>query len=311
MHKRHFRTQRFVTRVLFWVTSRLVPVLMLTVLIALLSSGQVPSRIKRGKWSAAAGAAADDRKERIRNEINRIGEHEWAGEYYYGDGLGVNVALTVAPESGFVFTWHGCLGLYDRNFGNVGFEDGLLKLSLSYPNKRGGFAGIAPELYPVLWGDRHYLIPSDGVIEFCNSVNAGLEPCSLFCGRFLLRKGDRDKETQGHPQVPPKFLQYLQRDPLKADIISVEQSYVVKDKELKGWRYLVSTVTLNAGKVEGMLPGLELHAYDPPNSETAEVIEIQEHTSRARIVQCGTDFDKPTVGWRLSTRLIDRALPPK
>ena len=302
---------RCVTGRLFWVTSRLLPILMLAVLMAMLSSGQALSRVKKGKLSPAAEASADERKERIRDEIGRIGEHEWAGEYYYGDHLGVNVALSVAPESGFVFTWLGCVGLYDLNYGKVRFEDALLKLIFSYHNKRGGFSGIAPEFYPVRWGNRHYLIPSDGVIEFCNAVNAGLEPCSLFCARFFLRNGDKDKQPEGRPEVPAEFLQYLLPDPLRADIISVEKSRVVKDREVAELEFRVSTVTIGAGKVEGMLLGLELHSYDPPNAETAEVIEIQEHTSRARIVQVGTDGEKPTAGWRLSTRLIDRVLPPR
>ncbi len=302
---------RCVTGRLFWVTSRLVPILMLVVLMTMLSSDPVLGRMKKGKLSAAARASADKREERIKNEIGRIGEHEWAGEYYYGDGLGVNVDFIVAPESGFVFTWHGCLGLYDLNYGNVRFENGLLKLIFSCRNEQRGFAGIAPELYPVKWGDRHYLIPSDGVIEFCNAVNAGLEPCSLFCARFSLRNGDKDKQPEGRPEVPAEFLQYLLPDPLTADIISVEKSRVVKDREVAELEFRVSTVTIGAGKAEGMLLGLELHSYDPPNAETAEVIEIQEHTSRARIVQVGTDGEKPTAGWRLSTRLIDRVLPPK
>jgi hypothetical protein len=284
---------------------------MLGVLMVMLSFGQVLGRVKKGKLSAAARASADERKQRIRNEIGRIGEHEWAGEYYYGDGLGVQVAFSVAPVSGFVFTWHGCVGLYDLNYGEVRFEDGLLKLTLTYHNQRGGLADLAPEYYPVRWGDRHYLIPSDGVVEFCNAVNAGLEPCSLFCGRFLLRNGDKDKQPEGCPEVPAEFLQYLLPDPLRADIISVEKSRVVKDREVAELEFRVSTVTIGAGKAEGMLLGLELHSYDPPNAETAEVIEIQEHTSRARIVQVGTDGEKPTAGWRLSTRLIDRVLRPK
>ena len=72
-----------------------------------------------------------------------------------------------------------------------------------------------------------------------------------------------------------------------------------------------SQITMDAGKAEGVLLGMELHSYDPPNSETAEIIEVHEHTSRARIVQVGTEGDKPKSGWRLSTRLIDNALPPK
>src|SRR4051812_843941 len=38
---------------------------------------------------------------------------EWAGEYCCGDGLGMNVTIAIAPKTGVVYTWYGCLGLYD------------------------------------------------------------------------------------------------------------------------------------------------------------------------------------------------------
>src|SRR4030095_1837931 len=60
-----------------------------------------------------------ERGRRIRAELLNLPKHAWAGDYYRGDGLGVNVSLLIAPEAGFVFTWDGCLGRYDWNYGNV------------------------------------------------------------------------------------------------------------------------------------------------------------------------------------------------
>ena len=37
-----------------------------------------------------------------------------AGDYRYGDGLGVDCSLTVKPEGRFSFVWRGCLGVYGR-----------------------------------------------------------------------------------------------------------------------------------------------------------------------------------------------------
>jgi hypothetical protein len=60
-------------------------------------------------------------------ELKTLKAHAWAGKYHYGDGLGVNVDLSLAPKSGFVFTWHGCLGLYDLNYGGVEEADGRIR----------------------------------------------------------------------------------------------------------------------------------------------------------------------------------------
>ena len=42
-----------------------------------------------------------------------------AGDYYFGDGLGVNCALTLKAEGRFTFGWRGCLGVYDQNTGGA------------------------------------------------------------------------------------------------------------------------------------------------------------------------------------------------
>ena len=49
----------------------------------------------------------------ISKEIETVGQHDWAGSYYKGDGLGENVSLILSPKNGYLFEWHGCMGLYD------------------------------------------------------------------------------------------------------------------------------------------------------------------------------------------------------
>src|SRR5437764_903929 len=59
------------------------------------------------------------RSDRIKAELARLSDHEWAGTYFEGDGLGVNIALQIAPDGGVSETWHGCLGPYGANQGDV------------------------------------------------------------------------------------------------------------------------------------------------------------------------------------------------
>ena len=49
-----------------------------------------------------------------------------AGDYYFGDGLGVNCSLTVTAKGKFTFQWNGCLGTYDKNEGSASIQDGML-----------------------------------------------------------------------------------------------------------------------------------------------------------------------------------------
>jgi len=102
------------------------------------------------KLSQTSVAASEAQTKRIQRELRQLRSHDWAGEYYFGDGLGVNVSLALAPANGFVFSWHGCLGLYDLNYGDVDFSNGTVKLLFKYTNTQRGFRGIAPELLPFI-----------------------------------------------------------------------------------------------------------------------------------------------------------------
>ena len=62
------------------------------------------------KFSSQAESQAEILKRHVREEIGQLKNHEWAGEYYLGDGLGENVSFAIAPKQGFVVEWRGCLG---------------------------------------------------------------------------------------------------------------------------------------------------------------------------------------------------------
>src|SRR4051812_10255954 len=57
-----------------------------------------------------APASVVDRSAIVEAEIKALGDHPWAGSYYLGDGLGMNVKLSLAPSAGVVATWMGCMG---------------------------------------------------------------------------------------------------------------------------------------------------------------------------------------------------------
>jgi hypothetical protein len=263
---------------------------------------QVVGLTNWNKFSSRSQAASDAKRNEIKQELLSVNEHPWAGEYHYGDGLGVNVDLSLAPKSGFVFTWYGCLGLYDLNYGNVIEENGRIKLLFKHRNERKGFQGIAPELVPVTWGDRHYLIPSDGFIHFANTVNAGFET-----GRaFLLKAGDEERPVRGQPDIPSQYAEYLLKHPIDAEISSV--------KETKSEDSNRTTIAvLNAGFIQGVRQGMTLYVYQPSDFyEFATIASVSDSSSEARIVQDANDrCQPPTVTWKLSTHAERHAASTK
>lgn len=265
-----------------------------------LSSLLLPQDLNSDKrFSKDSIKASEAQVERIQLELHQSNNPGWAGEYYFGDGLGVNVTLTLAPQSGFVFDWRGCLGLYDLNYGEVQFTNGTVRLLFKYPNRLDGFLGISPELIPVRWGKRHYLIDPHHVVDFTNAINAGTEQ-KLFLGRsnrFLLRRGDEKEPVAGRPGIPPEFLSYLLTKPIKARILSVEKTQIADSDR-------VTHVTVDAGSVDGLKKGMELYLRRPSRLYASAVVtSVNEHSASAVIEQIGLSDPVPAVDWGLSTKL--------
>jgi hypothetical protein len=253
------------------------------------------------KYSAHAERTAKSKQQAILAEIKKLTNHAWAGEYYAGDGLGVNTSVVIAPKSGYVFEWHGCLGLYDRNYGAVVWTNDRIRLSFTFDNQRKGFQGIAEELIPVSWGSRRYLIPADDLIGFCNNVNKGSEPRNGSHGFHLLRRGDEKKTVTGFPQVPEEYRQYLLATPIEGTIIAVGP-YTTRPSVLD-WKFKDTPVTIDAGSQQGLRVGMELVVTKPRETvESARITKVVETRSEAVMIQAGEDEPGPKVGWRLSTQ---------
>jgi hypothetical protein len=251
------------------------------------------------KRSPAADRTAAAKREEILAEIKRIGLHSWAGDYYAGDGHNLNL-FALAPKAGYLFEWHGCLGLYDRNYGSVTAIDRRLRLSFTFANTQ--LQGIAPELIVVPWGGRKYLIPAEDIIRFCNSVNLGREPRSDRYGLHLLRRGDEQTKVIGFPDLPAKYRDYLLAKPVDATIVAVGQPKRVPGIGTEG--ETETPLTLDAGTNHGLRAGMELVVIRPASLyESVRVTTLTDDRASAVLRRFGGEKDRPEVGWQLSTRL--------
>lgn len=256
---------------------------------------------EQAKHSASADSTANSKRQSILEEITKLQGHEWAGDYYTGDGLSANISLAIAPKSGYVFEWHGCMGLYDRNYGLVTFTNSRIRLAFTFKNDLEGWLGIAPELIPVSWGSRHYLIAADDMVGFCNNINSGQEPRNDMHGFCLLRRGDESQPVTGLPKVPAEYQEYLLAKPIEATIIAVG-SYKTRPSVVD-WKFKETPVTIDAGTRQGLRVGMELSITKPGDKvEPVRITQVEEMRSEGVITQIGEGAPGPEVGWRLSTR---------
>jgi len=235
------------------------------------------------KFTPEAAAEESSRRDRILAAIRKAPDHAWAGDYYQGDGLGVNQSILLGPTGDFVFTWRGCLGVYDRNFGSFRLDGQKIRLTFTYPNQRKGFQGIASELVPIRWGERRYLVPAEEMADFCNAVNTGEEPRDRLHGLFLLRRNDVQVKVDGRPAVPSEYKAWLLDRPVSGKVIAIGSARMKEGQAKIVFR--TTEVKLNVGKREGVYPGMEFYFLDD-SGNTMKVTRVDEQESTAEVVEC-------------------------
>jgi hypothetical protein len=244
---------------------------------------------------------------RVGVATSRQSADEWAGLYYYGDHLGDNVALALEPGVGFTMVRHGCEGLYGLSLGAVDWSDSLIVLEpSSFDSLRVDGMAFPSSYIRIRWGRRHYLIASDEVIPFCNWVNAGREPDRRFASAFLLKDDDEKIPVSGFPRVPKAFRQYLVRKPVHAEIIKVLSRRTLKpepgDSALELGPRTVTRVAINAGGLEGLHPGMELHVVGRSTGGAALIVlAVGDHEAIGEFDSWFAELH-PDVSWKLSTR---------
>jgi len=207
----------------------------------------------------------------------------------------------IAPDAGFVFEWHGCLGLYNRNFGEITWSNNVIELSCTYPNSRKGFQGIETNLVAVSWGPRSYLIPADDMTAFCNEVNQGGEPRSGARGFYLLRRGDETKKIEGFPNVPEEYRPRLLMKPTEAAIIVVGADEARPSAD--GANLRDTLVTLDAGAENGLRVGMVLFITNREAIATpVRITKVEANRAEGIVTPILKDDPRPRVGWRVSTR---------
>lgn len=228
---------------------------------------------------------------------------EWAGEYFCGDGLGVNVRITLGPEGDIVYTWNGCMGLYDSQIAKVREvrEDRLvldLEKPADFPN---GMGFMDEEIALVRWGERRYLVPMAKMQDFCNAVNdgferrhAGMTAPARGESRVSIRGGGWLEPPEGLPEVPAEARQWLLPAPVVASVTSLSNIDVRRETG-HSWAEATADVVIDAGSAQGLKPGMGLLGRTPaPRSSRVDLLDVRENESSGRLTMTVHDHEGRT-----------------
>ncbi|MCB1034794.1 MAG: hypothetical protein KDD47_13265 [Acidobacteria bacterium] len=243
------------------------------------------------RFSEAAGEEVDRRNAAISREAAGLPEPHWAGSYYAGDGLGVNHYLSLAPDAGFTFEWHGCLGVYERNWGEVEADGDLLLLQPVFTGDPEGFIATTRRFRWVQWGERSYLIPGGEVAPFCNGINSGGEP------RAVVEVDDREKPFAPVALLPEDIRGCVLPAPVTTKVLEVEIGPWQGDA--RDWIYREVTVVIGLGTENGVFDGMELYLVGTLESGAVSAAAPRSATVRFLI---GKGDPIPRAGATLSSR---------
>lgn len=212
----------------------------------------------------------------------------WAGKYYTGDGLGMNVRIMVAPESGVTYTWHGCLGLYDMNHGDIAevLPDGL-RLQLAFDPALQYYGLWDDRLYFVNWGELRFLVPERKMLQIVNNYNnGGYAKESMFdIPRWYEREvshGERMDIPATRPTLPAPWDAMLRDDPVRLRVTSLQTGPVRQITE-RSWRHSYALV-FTGGSDAGAYVGMEFEYGDGWPSGTITITEVGETTCRGEMI---------------------------
>ena len=188
-------------------------------------------------------------------EIASLPDHPWAGEYYAGDGLGMNLRLWVAPRAGAAFQWHGCLGLYEQNFGTAKSDGPYLSIDWRI---KGADPYVTDTRYIVTRIRKSiFLVPTHDVHRFCLGAR-GLSPMPAM---VLSSQSARNRQTLQRPALPAEYQVYIDLDPIHASVLSVNEPE--REKMTDKLDLITQTVILNAGKDKHLFVGMRFEAMKP------------------------------------------------
>ena len=227
---------------------------------------------------------------------------EWAGEYYTGDGLGMNATIKIAPRSGLSFTWYGCMGLYEKNYGPITKSDTEgIEVDLKLATGSGTMGYMSSKLYFVRWGDRRYLVPESRMLTLVNNYNEGGYGRS---GMFSIPRKREEGEPwhrfesapAGRPRLPAAYAAMLRDTPLRLTVTAVAvEPDSPEAVESGGSR---STIEFRGGADVGAYIGLKFWAGPAGSRGVVEIVSLQADSCTGVLTVYGDkgSFTPPKVG---------------
>lgn len=179
---------------------------------------------------------------------------DWAGQYYGELGVDTYATLLLAPKEGIVYLEHGNSGIFDGNFGDLGFKDEVLLSKFKHPNgsdTQRTLNGDLSAMAVVRWGSDMMLVPVSRLHGFCLRARQPAEWPYLL--RQLYRKSN--DEPDGEIVLPEQYSPLRELPAIEAVVSRVIRTEV--ETRPNRWELVKQTVELSCGLRDKVFVGMD------------------------------------------------------
>ncbi len=231
------------------------------------------------------------KKALIEEEVSK-GINEWSGTYSQGDHH--PTIFMWAADQGFLIWGSNHTFFPSRiNFGNAEFSNNRLLLSPKIAKDNLHFQSIPTELIPIKWGEQHFLIGSDELLNFAYAVHSNWEAHIV---DYLAKSSDYEKPRTKLPNLPEEFEKILTMKAIKPKVTAIKK----KDDDL-----FDAELTLDRGRADMLNKGMYLFYVNSSGSITIRITELNERSSKGNIVgfsETANKGVKPKIGMNFTSK---------
>lgn len=231
----------------------------------------------------------EKRKALIEKELSSD-NNEWSGVYLQGDHH-PTIFMWSANQGFLVWGSNHTTFPARINLGKAEFSNNRLIIKPEVNKEHLNFQYIPVELVPVRWGEQHFLIGSDRLINFAYAVHSGSESEIV---EYFVKNEDYEKPRKGLPNLPKEYEEILTMKAIEPKVTTIKNN---------GDSIFDSELTLNLGRADKLIKGMIFYYVKSSGDIKIMVTDLQEKSSKARIIGISGNEIKPKIGMKFTSKI--------
>jgi hypothetical protein len=182
------------------------------------------------------------------------------------------------------------------NFGKAEFLNNRLIIKPEISKEHLNYQYMPTELAPVKWGEQHFLIPADELIDFAYAVHSEAESQIVW---YFAKSEDYEKPRKGLPDLPEEFEKFMKMKAIKPTITAIKKD---------GDDFWKTEITLNLGRADKLIKGMIFYYAKPSGGLKITITDLQEKSSKARLTGIwGSGESEETIEPKVGMKFTSKA----